>query len=181
MNSQAVASAADGDSGVATVVSGKDGKQKTVVRTGGGSTWTDSSLLEWDPAHFRLFVGNLAGEVSDESLYKAFSRWTSVQKARVIRDKRTMKSKGYGFVSFSDGDEFFQAAREMQGKYIGSHPVLLRRSTTEIKAVTPRDKKGKNNKGKHGKGGGHGGDHRDRTGAVQKAGSKTKNGLRVLG
>ena len=69
----------------------------------------DSSLLEWDPAHFRLFVGNLAGEVTDDTLHKAFSRWPSVQKARVIRDKRTTKSKGYGFVSFSDGDEFFQA------------------------------------------------------------------------
>ncbi|RDW85244.1 hypothetical protein BP6252_02834 [Coleophoma cylindrospora] len=182
MSSHAVASAADGDTGVATVVSGKDGKEKTVVRTGGGTQWTDSSLLEWDPAHFRLFVGNLAGEVSDESLHKAFARWPSVQKARVIRDKRTMKSKGYGFVSFSDGDEFFQAARDMQGKYIGSHPVLLRRSTTEIKAVTPKDNKKGKNKGKHGKGGGRGNDQKDRTGAgVQKAGSKTKGGLRVLG
>jgi RNA recognition motif-containing protein len=122
-------------------------------------------------------VGNLAGEVTDESLHKAFSRWPSVQKARVIRDKRTTKSKGYGFVSFSDGDEIFQAAREMQGKYIGSHPVLLRRSTTEIKAVTPKDNR--NNKNKHK---GKGNNNKDKTGAgVQKAGSKTKGGLRVLG
>jgi hypothetical protein len=94
-------------------------------------------------------------------------------------------------VSFSDGDEFFQAAREMQGKYIGSHPVLIKRSTTEIKAVVPRDNKGKGGKhgkggkshGNNGKGGGGGGmGGNDRTGAgVQKAGSKTKGGLRVLG
>jgi len=184
LSSHAVASAADGDTGVATVVSGADGKQKTVVRSGGGTQWTDSSLLEWDPAHFRLFVGNLAGEVTDESLLKAFSRWPSVQKARVVRDKRTTKSKGYGFVSFSDGDEFFQAARDMQGKYIGSHPVLLRRSTTEIKAVTPRDNNHGKNKGKGvrgGKGGG-GGRGNAQTGAgVQKAGSKTKGGLKILG
>lgn len=99
-----------------------------------------------------------------------------MQKARVIRDKRTTKSKGYGFVSFSNGDDFFQAARDMQGKYIGSHPVLLRRSTTEIKAVNPKDNRNKHkNKGK-GKG------EKDKTGAgVQKAGSKTKGGLKVLG
>lgn len=167
------------DSGVASVVSDAKTNQKTVVRTGGGTKWTDDSLLEWDPAHFRLFVGNLAGEVTDESLYKAFSRWPSIQKARVIRDKRTTKSKGFGFVSFSDGDDFFQAARDMQGKYIGSHPVLLSKSKTEIKVVTPRDHrhgKGKN-KGK----GGHD-KNSDRTGAgVQKPGSKTKGGLRVLG
>jgi len=169
-------SAAHNDTGVATVVSDAKTNTKTVVRSGGGTTWTDSSLLEWDPAHFRLFVGNLAGEVTDESLHKAFSRWPSVQKARVIRDKRTTKSKGYGFVSFSDGDEFFQAARDMQGKYIGSHPVLLRRSTTEIKAVNPKDMRNKNkHKGK-------GKDSHDKTGAgVQKAGSKTKGGLKILG
>ncbi|KAI9048244.1 hypothetical protein LZ554_008039 [Drepanopeziza brunnea f. sp. 'monogermtubi'] len=177
MSNAAMTSAAHNDTGVATVVNDAKTNTKTVVRSGGGSTWTDSSLLEWDPAHFRLFVGNLAGEVTDESLQKAFSRWPSVQKARVIRDKRTTKSKGYGFVSFSDGDDFFQAARDMQGKYIGSHPVLLRRSTTEIKAVNPRDK----NRDKHGKGG-KGKGREDKTGAgVQKSGSKTKGGLKVLG
>ncbi|CCX30630.1 hypothetical protein FPQ18DRAFT_342406 [Pyronema domesticum] len=110
-------------------------KVPTVVRQGGGQTWTDSTLLEWDPSHFRLFVGNLAGEVTDDSLLKAFSKYPSVKKARVVRDKRTTKSKGYGFVAFADGDEYFRAAREMQGKYIGSHPVLLKRSNTEIKPV----------------------------------------------
>jgi hypothetical protein len=178
MSASAMSSAAHTDTGVASIVSDAKTNQSTVVRSGGGTTWTDSSLLEWDPSHFRLFVGNLAGEVTDESLHKAFSKWGSVQKARVIRDKRTTKSKGYGFVSFSDGDEFFQAAREMHGKYIGSHPVIVRRSTTEIKAVTPKDRHGKNNK--KGKGGNHGA--HGKTGAgVQKAGSKTKGGLKVLG
>ncbi|RPB19532.1 RNA-binding domain-containing protein [Terfezia boudieri ATCC MYA-4762] len=122
-------------------------KQPTVIRSGGGQTWSDQTLLEWDPAHFRLFVGNLAGEVTDESLLKAFSKYPSVQKARVIRDKRTTKSKGFGFVSFSDGDEYFRAAREMNGKYIGSHPVLLKRSNTEIRPVIPGDRKKKGGPG----------------------------------
>ena len=172
-----LSAAADPDTGVASIVTGADGKQKTVVRSGGGQTWQDPSLLEWDPAHFRLFVGNLAGEVTDESLFKAFSRYTSVQKARVIRDKRTTKSRGFGFVSFSDGDEYFQAARDMQGKYIGSHPVLLRKSTTEIRPTVPRDKK---KGGKGGKGGGVGaGDHTG--GGVHKKQNKTKGGLKILG
>lgn len=162
----------------------RDDAKPTVVRTGGGTQWTDSSLLEWDPSHFRIFVGNLAGEVTDESLLKAFSRWPSVQKARVVRDKRTTKSKGFGFVSFSNGDDFFQAAREMQGKYIGSHPVLIKRSTTEIKAVVPKDeRKGKgkwnNKKNNHDKGKAGGSGVKD--GGVQKAGQKTKGGLKILG
>ena len=122
-------------------------------------------------------MGNLAGEVTDESLLKAFSKYPSVQKARVVRDKRTTKSKGYGFVSFVDGEEYFQAARDMQGKYIGSHPVLLRKSTTEIRPTVPQDKR-KNGKG--GKGGGGGGKGANGAG-IQKKQSKTRGGLKVLG
>ncbi|KAJ5173206.1 hypothetical protein N7492_005799 [Penicillium capsulatum] len=150
--------------------------QKTVARAGGGQAWNDSTLLEWDPAHFRLFVGNLAGEVTDDSLLKAFARYTSVQKARVIREKRTQKSKGYGFVSFSDGDDYFKAAREMQGKYIGSHPVLLRRATTEVRPVSNNKN---NKKGGGGSRGGQGGGKVKQDG-VKKPG-KTKGGLKILG
>ncbi|GFF27399.1 hypothetical protein IFM58399_01685 [Aspergillus lentulus] len=149
---------------------------KTVVRSGGGQTWSDPTLLEWDPAHFRLFVGNLAGEVTDDSLLKAFARYSSVQKARVIRDKRTQKSKGYGFVSFSNGDDYFAAAREMQGKYIGSHPILLRRATTEIRPTT-NTKGGKKNAGGHG--GGQAGGKVKHDG-VKKPG-KTRGGLKIIG
>ena len=176
MSNSAISSAANADTGIAAVVTGADGKQKTVIRSGGGKTWQDPSLLEWDPAHFRLFVGNLAGEVTDESLLKAFSKYPSVQKARVVRDKRTTKSQGYGFVSFVDGEEYFQAARDMQGKYIGSHPVLLRKSTTEIRPTVHRDDK---RKGKGGKGGG--GQKGIGGGGVQKKQGKTKGGLKVLG
>lgn len=147
---------------------------KTVQRSGGGSTWTDSTLLEWDPAHFRIFVGNLAGEVTDESLLKAFSQYPSVQKARVIRDKRTTKSKGYGFVSFADGDDYFRAAREQNGKYIGSHPIIVKKAVTDVRASTVKQN---NSKGK----GGAGGHGKVQHGGVNKKQPKTKGGLKVLG
>jgi hypothetical protein len=123
-------------------------KKVTVVRKGGGQVWEDNTLLEWDPTQFRIMVGNLAGEVTDDSLAKAFAQY-GVSKARVIRDKRTTKSKGFGFVSFTDGELGFKAAREMVGKYIGSHPVTIQRSKTDLKPVVQKDKhkgKGKNNK-----------------------------------
>lgn len=167
-------------------------KKKTVYREGGGKKWTDTSLLEWDPSHLRLFVGNLAGETTDDSLLKAFSRWQSVQKAKVIRDKRTNKSKGYGFVSFSDPDDFFQAAKEMNGKYIQSHPVVVRKSTTEVKPTAAKDDrhKGKNFKKKGGKNSGSGAGNNDggfsphlgpSGGGIVKPGQKTKSGLKLLG
>lgn len=134
----------DAETGAST-----NGKHKTVVREGGGKTWEDPTLLDWNPLHPRLFVGNLAGEVTDDSLLKAFSKYPSVSKARVVRDKRSTKSKSYGFVSFADTDDYFRAAKEMQGKYIGSHPVLIKRATSEVKPVVKRDDKHgkyKNNK-----------------------------------
>ncbi len=130
---------------------GQKERNKTVYRSGGGKTWADDTLLEWDPSHLRLFVGNLAGEVTDDTLLKAFSRWKSVQKAAVKRDKWTKKSRGFGFVSFSDADDFFQAAKEMNGKYIGSHPVVVRKSKTEIKVSAFKDESGGNSNGGHGK------------------------------
>lgn len=127
-----------------------DGKRKTVVREGGGKTWEDTTLLEWDPMHPRLFIGNLAGEVTDDSLHKAFSKYPSLVKSRVVRDKKSTKSKSYGFVSFSDTDDYFRAFKEMNNKYIGSHPVTIKRATSEVKAVMKKEEKprdhGKNNK-----------------------------------
>jgi len=105
-----------------------DGSKKTVVREGGGKSWEDPTLLEWNPAHFRLFVGNLAGEVTDESLARGFQEYPSVTKTHVVRDKRTNKSKGYGFVAFADSDDYFKAFREKQNKYIGGHPVQLKKA-----------------------------------------------------
>lgn len=174
---------------------GPGDKKKTVAREGGGKKWTDDSLLEWDPSHLRLFVGNLAGETTDDSLLKAFSRWKSVQKAKVVRDKRTTKSKGFGFVSFSDADDFFQAAKEMNGKYIQSHPVVVRKANTEIKVTNVKEKdRGKNKKrnnnggnqggsgaGRGGNGGGYDPQLGPVHGGVTKPGQKTKNGLRLLG
>ncbi|KAF2001445.1 RNA-binding domain-containing protein [Amniculicola lignicola CBS 123094] len=123
----------------------KDQKPKTVIREGGGKKWEDPSLLEWNIDHPRLFIGNLAGEVTDDSLFKAFSKYESVSKARVIRDKTTTKSKGYGFVSFANSDEYFSAYKEMQGQYIGSHPVRIDRAAafTATAKKNPNHQKGK--------------------------------------
>ena len=87
-------------------------------------------------------------------------------------------------MSFSDGDEYFAAGRDMQGKYIGSHPVLLKRSNTEVRAApasqenNKHGKYGKNGKGGVGRGGGHG---KVEHGGIHKKQPKMKGGLKVLG
>jgi hypothetical protein len=97
----------------------------TVLRKGGGELWEDASLLEWDPHHFRLFVGDLGNDVSDETLAEAFSKgYNSFVKAKVVRDKFTTKSKGYGFVAYSDPEDFMKAWKQMNGEFGSSHMLL---------------------------------------------------------
>ena len=103
-------------------------KMKRVVRTGGGQMWEDNSLKEWDPNDFRIFAGDLGNDVTDEVLTRTFGRYPSFQRAKVIRDKKNNKTKGYGFVSFKDPQDFTRAIRELNGKYVGSRPIKLRKS-----------------------------------------------------
>lgn len=65
---------------------------------------------------FRIFCGDLGNEVTDECLARAFSKYPTFLKAKVVRDKRSNKTKRYGFVSFTDPTDFVRAMREMNGK-----------------------------------------------------------------
>ena len=69
-------------------------KSKKIVRTGGGQIWEDPSLKEWDANDFRIFCGDLGNDVTDEVLQRTFGRYPSFQKAKVIRDKKSNKTKG---------------------------------------------------------------------------------------
>ncbi|KAK1895500.1 RNA-binding protein 42 [Dissostichus eleginoides] len=100
---------------------GKSEKVKKCIRTAAGTSWEDAN-------DFRIFCGDLGNEVNDDILARAFSRYPSFLKAKVVRDKRTGKTKGYGFVSFKDPNDYVRAMREMNGKYVGSRPIKLRKS-----------------------------------------------------
>ncbi|RKO89196.1 hypothetical protein BDK51DRAFT_2938, partial [Blyttiomyces helicus] len=114
--------------------------KKSLLRAAGGEVWDDPTLLEWDEDDFRLFCGDLGNEVTDDLLVKSFSRYPSVVKARVVRDNRTSKSKGYGFVSFKDPKDFVRALKEMNGKYVGNRPIKLRKSTWKDRTVDGKNR-----------------------------------------
>lgn len=118
-------------------------KDRKTVRVAGGQTWEDQSLADWPDDDFRIFCGDLGNDVNDELLTRTFNKFPSFQRAKVIRDKRTSKSKGYGFVSFKDPQDFIRAMKEMDGRYVGSRPIKLRKSTWKnrsIEAVRKKDK-----------------------------------------
>ncbi|CAI5678354.1 RNA-binding protein 42 isoform X1 [Oreochromis niloticus] len=124
----------------------KTEKVKKCIRTAAGTTWEDQSLLEWESDDFRIFCGDLGNEVNDDILARAFSRYPSFLKAKVVRDKRTGKTKGYGFVSFKDPNDYVRAMREMNGKYVGSRPIKLRKSMWKDRNIEVVRKKQKEKK-----------------------------------
>ena len=72
------------------------------------------------------FVGDLPPEVNDFALQETFAvRYKSVRNARVVTDPRTGRSKGFGFVRFSDEAERDAALREMHGAKCGSRLMRL--------------------------------------------------------
>lgn len=87
----------------------------------------------WNPKHFRLFVGNLGPEATDEMLQSEFSRYDSLSKVNVPVDPKTKKNKGYGFVAFASSEDYLKAFKEMNGKYVGQRPVQLKRAESKIK------------------------------------------------
>ncbi|XP_045495035.1 RNA-binding protein 42 [Colias croceus] len=121
----------------------KEKKHRKVVRTAGGQVWEDVTLLDWPDDDFRMFCGDLGNDVTDELLARTFGKYTSFQRAKVIRDKRTNKSKGFGFVSFKDPGDFIKAMKEMDGRYVGSRPIKLRKSTWKNRALDVVRKKEK--------------------------------------
>ncbi|KAK5644209.1 hypothetical protein RI129_008054 [Pyrocoelia pectoralis] len=117
------------------------GKNKKLLRTAGGSVWEDLTLSDWCEDDFRIFCGDLGNDVTDELLTRTFNKYPSFLKARVVRDKRTNKTKGYGFVSFKDPADFTKAMKEMNGRYVGSRPIKLRKSCWKNRCVEIARKK----------------------------------------
>lgn len=106
-----------------------------ILRAAGGEVWEDPTLTEWDPNDFRMFVGNLGNEVTDTTLQDIFKAYKSFVKARVVRDAKSSKTKGYGFVSFKTAADFLAAMKEWNGKYIGNRPCTITRSKWADRSV----------------------------------------------
>ena len=97
-----------------------------IYRKGAGVIWQDESLI---------FIGDLGNEVNDQVLANAFIKYPSFAKAKVIRNKITGKTKGYGFVSVTDVNDYIKIMREMNGKYVGNRPIRIKRSTWKDRSV----------------------------------------------
>jgi nucleolin len=69
----------------------------------------------------RVYVGNLSWNVDDAALANLFNKQGSVLGARVIYDRETGRSRGFGFVSYGSSDEVEKAVSNLDGT-VSFHP-----------------------------------------------------------
>tara|TARA_B100000749_G_scaffold42452_1_gene29283 strand:- start:108 stop:353 length:246 start_codon:yes stop_codon:yes gene_type:complete len=63
-----------------------------------------------------LYVGNLSYDMSEENLRSEFAEYGEVQSAKIITDKFTGRSRGFGFVEMNSDDEGKKAMEALAGK-----------------------------------------------------------------
>jgi len=95
----------------------------------------------------KLYVGNLAYAVTNDSLSAMFAPFGTVESAQVIMDRDTNRSKGFGFVEMSTNKEATDAISKFNGLDYDGRAMTV----NEAKPMAPRENRG-----------GFGGGNRDR-------------------
>ena len=72
-----------------------------------------------------IYVGNLSYQATDDDLRAAFEAFGKVDSARVIQDKETGRSRGFGFVEMSNDEEGKKAIEGVNNKDVAGRPVRV--------------------------------------------------------
>jgi cold-inducible RNA-binding protein len=83
----------------------------------------------------KIYVGNLGYSVSNETLSTKFSQFGTVSSAKVIMDRDTNRSKGFGFVEMSTSAEASKAIQALHGTEFDGRQM----NVSEAKPMAPRD------------------------------------------
>lgn len=74
---------------------------------------------------YKLFVGGIPFSTNDDELAEAFGAHGTVASAKVITDRDTGRSKGFGFVEFESDDEGKAAEKAMNGSDMGGRSITV--------------------------------------------------------
>lgn len=73
----------------------------------------------------KLFVGNIAWALSDEEFQSAFSQYGEVEEAVIIKDKFSNRSKGFGFVTFTNEEDADKAIAELHDSELKGRQIAV--------------------------------------------------------
>ena len=105
----------------------------------------------------KLFVGNLSWSTTDDSLRAFFEQVGTVESARVVMDKMTGRSRGFGFVEMPNAEEGAKAIAELNEKDLDGRNIRVNEALPEGERPPRRDFNGGGNRGGYNRGG-NGGD-----------------------
>ena len=72
-----------------------------------------------------IYVGNLPFETTEDNLHVTFAEYGEVTSARVITDRMTGRSRGFGFVEMANNNEAEAAIRALNGKDMGGRTLTV--------------------------------------------------------
>ncbi len=119
----------------------------------------------------KLYVGNLPYSVRDEDLQQSFGQFGAVTSAKVMMERDTGRSKGFGFVEMGSDAEAQAAIAGMNGQPLGGRSVVVNEARP-MEARPPRTGGGFGGGG----GGGYGGGGGDRSGGGGYGGGGGRSG-----
>lgn len=99
-----------------------------------------------------IYVGNISFQTSDADLEQLFAEYGRVDRANVVMDRQTGRSRGFGFVEMSNDAEAQKAIAELNGKELGGRTLTV----NVARPRTDRPARGGMGSGRGGGGGGGG-------------------------
>jgi RNA recognition motif-containing protein len=97
-----------------------------------------------------LYIGNLANEVTDENLHDAFSEYGKVESAKVIKDKFSNLSRGFGFVEMPNNSEADAAIKGLNGEELMGKALQISEARPKTEKRRGHHKGGGYNSGRGG-------------------------------
>ena len=91
----------------------------------------------------KLYVGNLPFSATDDSLRQMFGQAGQVESVRIITDRDTGRSKGFGFVEMSTDEEASEAIKKFNGNEMEGRSLTV----NEARPMTERDGGGRGYRG----------------------------------
>lgn len=101
----------------------------------------------------KLYVGNLSFHLTSDDLQEHFAQAGTVESAKIIEDRDTGRSRGFGFVEMASGDDAQAAIEQFNGEEFEGRSLV-------VNEARPREDRGGGGRGGRGGRGGGGGGHR---------------------
>jgi RNA recognition motif-containing protein len=86
-----------------------------------------------------IYVGNLSTETNEDGLTQAFSAFGQVESVRIVRDRDSGQSKGFGFVTMQNEQEAQMAIDEMNGKELDGQTIKVEKGRVKTETIHSTD------------------------------------------